>query len=463
MGLRKRWTERAARRAEEEAPRAQAEQDRLAEERRCAEEREAAEAAAVAQEAIKSERRRAESVENEWKAEDEHLRSLLQAAQSYVGAPEGVGGALQLRAGEHSLFVLETAQLIEPRKERGTYVGGSPGYTIPGERPHHVGAYSGFSFRIAKGVRFNVGGSRGSLVGGTPSIRVPAVRPDYVPGEEVPTAIDSGTVTITDQRVVFQGDKQAREWPFGKLLGFESRGEWTSFQSSGRQKVSGVGYGPENCRQWEFMLGLAFARFDGSLPTFVAGLRGELAAHRHLRPPSLQGPEPSEEVERGDHRAYVDLVGELPSEAFGSSRGAVEDHVSSAPAPARRRAVSAKPDASSKPASTAGWWTPERVSDLMGRISPRAEDAMAFIVARAPEVPFDEVLAHLGLGGRATGAVMKSVGTALREMDAPDVLRRDYRRRVYQIDVAVAEMVIRARSEAAGTAAVALRAHRTEE
>jgi len=46
-------------------------------------------------------------------------------------------------------------------------------------------------------------------------------RGHYVSGAPTPTAIDNGTVYVTNQRVIFQGSKQTRECKFAKLLGVQ--------------------------------------------------------------------------------------------------------------------------------------------------------------------------------------------------------------------------------------------------
>src|SRR5207248_5296639 len=117
---------------------------------------------------------------------DAHLRALLQVAQTIGGqtAAETPNLQLVLRRNERAFFTLNGAGLVESRRGAG----------------HYVGGYSAFSFRIAKGVRYHVGGTRGH----------------YEAGAEQPMVIDTGTATITDQRVVFQGAKQTREWAYTK-------------------------------------------------------------------------------------------------------------------------------------------------------------------------------------------------------------------------------------------------------
>ena len=60
----------------------------------------------------------------------------------------------------------------------------------------------------------------------------------------MPTIIDSGSLTVTNQRAVFQGSKRTTEWLFSKLVGVthaETK-PWTSLQVTNRQKVAGFTY-----------------------------------------------------------------------------------------------------------------------------------------------------------------------------------------------------------------------------
>jgi hypothetical protein len=133
---------------------------------------------------------------------------------------------------------------------------------------------------VAKGVRYRVGGTRGS----------------YVPGEEQPTAVDTGTVSITNQRVVFQGPKQAREWSYSKLIGMQHDPQqpWTSIQVSNRQKVSGFLYDQANAPEIRFRLALGVALFNDASDELAASLEQELAEHDAARPPAPEiAPPPS--------------------------------------------------------------------------------------------------------------------------------------------------------------------------
>jgi hypothetical protein len=123
---------------------------------------------------------------------------------------------------------------------------------------------------VAKGVRWNVGATKGR------SVR----------GEERPTVIDTGTATVTDRRVAFQGPKQSREWDFDKLLGYRhaSPEPMTSFQVSNRERVSGLAYDQDQAPEVHFRLALAMAHHQGTVSQLQRHLVAELATHERDRP-----------------------------------------------------------------------------------------------------------------------------------------------------------------------------------
>jgi hypothetical protein len=131
--------------------------------------------------------------------------------------------------------------------------------------------------RVMRGVTVHTGGSRGT----------------YVPGPEAPAAIAVGTVTVTNQRVIFQSSAQAREFAFAKLLGYQHdpTSPLTFFQVSNRQKVSGVGYDRQSARVWRFRLALALAIFHDDLPKIAAHMQDEVQQQLNWRPSApLIGP-----------------------------------------------------------------------------------------------------------------------------------------------------------------------------
>jgi hypothetical protein len=191
-----------------------------------------------------------------WQHEADALRAHITVAREFRGvtAADEPSLPLQLRGDERVFDVVVDASLVEPRRLPDRWVGG----------------YSGFSFRIARGVRYHVGGSKGQRV----------------PGEEVPTAVDTGTATITDRRVVFLGARRTREWEFAHLLGYQHDAEQpvTLFQVSNREKVSGLLYDRQLTEEVHFRLALALAHAHGEVDRFVAHIEAQLAEHERSKP-----------------------------------------------------------------------------------------------------------------------------------------------------------------------------------
>jgi len=198
------------------------------------------------------EKRRAKKAQEEyerelsdWQAERDGTASLLKLAESYGGESST---ELMLKPGEAVFAYITGAGLIEDRRGRGRYEGRSSGVSIP------VGSIGGRS------VRYRVGASRGHFVQGAP----------------VPTAVDRGTLYVTNKRVVFVGGKQTRECAFDKLVGFRHSNGETTFSVSNRQKATTVHYGPQLDDWFDFRLDLALAHYRDTVPQFVAQMKSQL-------------------------------------------------------------------------------------------------------------------------------------------------------------------------------------------
>lgn len=198
-----------------------------------------------------------------WQNEATELDRMIAAAAGYSGSPQPPDGSgLILKRGETVFLAMRSASLVEVQRAPG----------------HYQGGYSGFSFRIMKGVRYNVGATRGS----------------YVQGPEQHKITDAGPVVITSQRIVFQGSKNTREWAFSKLVGIQhdNKRPFTLLHVSNRQKVSGLLYPASSTSAFRFNCSLAIAGFQGNLAAFQAELRREKEEHEKLRPqaPALVEP-----------------------------------------------------------------------------------------------------------------------------------------------------------------------------
>jgi Protein of unknown function (DUF2510) len=207
------------------------------------------------------------------------LVELIGVAEGRAIEPEG--WPLVLKPGERLVYPIGNAGLFEPRREPGHWSGRSAGFSVP----------------VADGIRFRVGKSAGT----------------YVQGQEEPTVIDSGEVSFTSQRVVFQGGKYTREWLFSKLIGIthDASQPCTAIQVSNREKTSGIVYRGVSPDEVRLGLDVAVAIFNGEGPEVAAELRDKLnaldagvpaAAPTAALPPAMasaaQSPEPSPEEAR---------------------------------------------------------------------------------------------------------------------------------------------------------------------
>lgn len=195
-----------------------------------------------------------------WDAQVAPVREMARLAHDWTGDPVPPEAGILGKPGERAYLVLDGAALIEPRRLPGHWQGGSQGVSIP----------------IYHGVRYRVGSTKGT----------------YVQGEEVPTPVDTGVVMISDQRTVFAGSKQTREWLYQKLIGFHHDPEhpWTALQVSNRQKTSGILYTEDTEVTVRFRLELAIAQFRGTRAEFAASVDSQLDALLAAEPRTREGP-----------------------------------------------------------------------------------------------------------------------------------------------------------------------------
>jgi hypothetical protein len=98
--------------------------------------------------------------------------------------------------------------------------------------------------------------------------------------------VDTGVATITNQRIVFQGPLQTREWDYAKLLGYEhfDSPPWTAIQVSNRQKTSGIQYDHTSAHEVQFRLALALAHFRHRVDELVGQIESNRTRHETARP-----------------------------------------------------------------------------------------------------------------------------------------------------------------------------------
>lgn len=196
-------------------------------------------------------------------AVDEAARAAKAAMLSdYVLSVPGV----VLKEGEVAYLIVNEVAFVEPKRLPGQWTGGS----------------QGVSFRVAKGVRYRVGGSRGT----------------FEQGKEVLQPTDKGTFVVTNHRCLFVGSKRTTEWLFTKLVGFSLEGEGVAiFNVSNRQKATGVFYGSEVEAQADAVVAAAIAKSqsDAAHEGLVAEMKSAVGdALQELERAKAAGPVPQE-------------------------------------------------------------------------------------------------------------------------------------------------------------------------
>lgn len=104
--------------------------------------------------------------------------------------------------------------------------------------------------------------------------------------------VDSGSVAVTDQRLVFVGTSprhRRREWEFAELRGLAHTPDapCTLLQAgtgAAQQRPTGLLLTPEAVSEFRFVVSLALAEGAGERASFVAYLERMLDTHQHNRP-----------------------------------------------------------------------------------------------------------------------------------------------------------------------------------
>ena len=190
-----------------------------------------------------------------WTKDDQLFDWMLSTARSGTGfSPEQLGSSFVAKRGESLFGAFGGCKLIEVKHGAGTYVGAS----------------SGFSFRLSRGIRYHVGGSRGSYVQGSEDLRI----------------TDEGQAIVSNKRIVFQGGLNSREWALGKVIGLQHDPvrPITLIHVSNRQKVSGFAYPPDQAPHVRYALELAAAGAAGNAGAFAAALQAQRYEHARMRP-----------------------------------------------------------------------------------------------------------------------------------------------------------------------------------
>ena len=187
-----------------------------------------------------------------------NMVDLIDIADGATG--EATDWSLVLKPGERLVYGIRGGGLFEPRPLPGHWDGRSAGVSVP----------------VVDGIRLRLGKSAGT----------------FVQGDETPALIDTGDVSFTTQRVVFQGGKYTREWLYSKLIGIMHYADhpWTAIQVENRQKTSGIAYTDRTSAEVRLRLAVAVSIFNGEGKEAAQHLRESWPSWMPQRQPSLWNP-----------------------------------------------------------------------------------------------------------------------------------------------------------------------------
>ena len=163
---------------------------------------------------------------------------------------EAQPGGIIAKKDEHVIAIVSEVGLIESRRGPTEFKGGS----------------TGVSFRLTKRVSVRKSGMRGTATA----------------GEETPTVIDQGKFVISDQRAVFVGNKQSREFEWDDLLSYDmqkigKKNAILYLPVSNRQKVSGIASDLASIEQAHQRVAFGVAVATGRKEDFINMLKAELS------------------------------------------------------------------------------------------------------------------------------------------------------------------------------------------
>ena len=167
---------------------------------------------------------------------------------------------------EHVIAMVEGAVLVESRRGPTQFRAGT----------------TGVSFRVTKRISVRQSGTRGQAT----------------PGEESPTVVDQGTFVVTNERGMFVGQKESREFDWTKLLSYQvvelrKNACVLYLPTSGRQKVSGIGADEKSTKDMEQRVAFAVALTTGRRDAFIRNIEDELKALTSQEPPGSTLPPPT--------------------------------------------------------------------------------------------------------------------------------------------------------------------------
>jgi len=182
---------------------------------------------------------------SDWQRDVEIFKKIESAFMLAVKGEDSVPNNTVQKKGEIILWQGQ-GQMHETGRTPGRYVGTSQGFSIP----------------LVAGIRYRVGAQRGT----------------FVAGDEVQAYKEVGQVSLTTERVLFNGQMNTKEWAFAKWNGASTTADESDyvFHVSNRQKTSGILLGPAQGREFNRFLAQAINCAEEGVDVVLKSVRTQL-------------------------------------------------------------------------------------------------------------------------------------------------------------------------------------------
>lgn len=199
----------------------------------------------------------------EWQSDIEIFAKITSAFELAAKGEDAVSNLTVQKPGEIVLWRGQ-GQFHQAGRGAGSYQGSSQGLSIP----------------LGGGLRYRVGATRGT----------------YVSGDPVQKYAEVGDVVLSNQRLMFNGMYNTKEWSFAKWNGAAASADETDyiFHVSNRQTTSGILFSPADGRLFNRFLAAALISAEDGIDYALEAIRKnvkEITADKPAIPPlSMQEP-----------------------------------------------------------------------------------------------------------------------------------------------------------------------------
>ena len=178
----------------------------------------------------------------DWQSDIEIFDTIISAFELAAKGEDAVSNLTVQKDGEVVLWRGQ-GQYHQAGRGAGEYVGSSQGLSIP----------------IGGGLRYRVGAMRGT----------------YVSGDPVQKYAEVGDVVLTNQRVMFNGMFNTKEWLFSKWNGAAASSDESDyiFHVSNRQTTSGILFSQTDGRIFNRFLAAALMAAEDGIESTIAAIR----------------------------------------------------------------------------------------------------------------------------------------------------------------------------------------------